>query len=418
MCFLTIILFALVGWPVLTILNHGIDGAIPVWIFVNSVINCLHLIFWFGGGLIDQPEDEPSQKIDAYITFGGTGLFLTSFCSSAHLMELYLINEVIIFPMEAAYTIVFAAVMNYSLLLMIVICLISLVETRYDSSDFKRKIYLRIWATVSLLLFSVLLLNFFTNQSSSECNLVKNFWLKMDIKYPVLMGFIGALIFERGELTLKRKIMWSVAVTGVSILLVTNAVWLLYYGYNLVAERSFVTCEKFMGATAVQLLMEGWFWVLSITIVISVVFLLATGIVFVICYGFYWIFCPGLLPEVFGESEDEVQIELPLIRLEISDFNPRDHTSSFKKEGLCVICLEHFEQGQKVVYWSECRHVFHHKCIEYWTSKNNNTCPICKRVFRNGTASSVNNSASPALAHYNNNENTIPLLQHVPGPTL
>ena len=415
---LILILFALVGWPALTIFIHGIDGAIPVWILANSVINCLHLIFWFGGEIITNSSDEPNEKVDAYITFGGTGLFLTSFCSSAYLMELYLINEILIFPMEAAYLIIFAAVMNYSLLILIVTCLISLVNIRYDSDYFKRKIYLRICAAVSLLLFSVLLLNLLTHQSSSECNLVKDFWLRMDIKYPILMGLIIAFIFEGDELTLQKQIMWGIAITGVVVLLITNAYWLFYYGFDLVSERSFGTCGEFMGATAVQLLIEGWFGVLGITIGISVVFLIGTGIVFGICYGVYWILCPGMLSEVFEESEDEVQIELPLIRLEISDFNPRDHTSSFKKEGLCVICLEHFEQGQKVVYWSECRHVFHHKCIEYWTSKNNNTCPICKRVFRNGTASSVNNSASPALAHYNNNENTIPLLQHVPGPTL
>ena len=51
--------------------------------------------------------------------------------------------------------------------------------------------------------------------------------------------------------------------------------------------------------------------------------------------------------------------------------------STFKEQELeCPICLESLKQ--KNIHITKCKHVFHRKCINEWTSKRP-YCPLCRK---------------------------------------
>ncbi|KAI3768972.1 hypothetical protein L6452_00068 [Arctium lappa] len=47
-------------------------------------------------------------------------------------------------------------------------------------------------------------------------------------------------------------------------------------------------------------------------------------------------------------------------------------------ETYCTICLQDFKNGEEGRELSECRHVFHLKCIDEWLIRQG-SCPICRR---------------------------------------
>jgi hypothetical protein len=48
----------------------------------------------------------------------------------------------------------------------------------------------------------------------------------------------------------------------------------------------------------------------------------------------------------------------------------------------CAVCLSEFKKGEKLAQStnSECRHVFHQKCVVDWLVKHPE-CPVCRRHF-------------------------------------
>lgn len=44
----------------------------------------------------------------------------------------------------------------------------------------------------------------------------------------------------------------------------------------------------------------------------------------------------------------------------------------------CIICVETFAVGQKILQLPECNHMFHEKCALMWLTKHN-ACPYCRR---------------------------------------
>ena len=52
-------------------------------------------------------------------------------------------------------------------------------------------------------------------------------------------------------------------------------------------------------------------------------------------------------------------------------------------ENNCSICLEEFK-NEDLLKKLNCNHIFHKDCLGTWinnnTNKNNNTCPLCRRV--------------------------------------
>jgi hypothetical protein len=53
-------------------------------------------------------------------------------------------------------------------------------------------------------------------------------------------------------------------------------------------------------------------------------------------------------------------------------------------ENNCSICLEEFK-NEDLLKKLNCNHIFHKDCLGTWinnnTNKNNNTCPLCRRVL-------------------------------------
>ena len=60
-----------------------------------------------------------------------------------------------------------------------------------------------------------------------------------------------------------------------------------------------------------------------------------------------------------------------------SDYNPYLF-DSYKE---CIICMENFQQGQKVTALPcDERHYFHSECILSWSERHRN-CPLCKKPY-------------------------------------
>ncbi|XP_067143258.1 E3 ubiquitin-protein ligase RNF13-like [Centruroides vittatus] len=73
--------------------------------------------------------------------------------------------------------------------------------------------------------------------------------------------------------------------------------------------------------------------------------------------------------------------QLPVIK-----FKKGDH-----QYDTCAICLEEYNEGNKLRVLP-CSHAYHTKCIDPWLTKNQRTCPICKRKIRLGSVSSDDES--------------------------
>ena len=90
--------------------------------------------------------------------------------------------------------------------------------------------------------------------------------------------------------------------------------------------------------------------------------------------------------------------------LEEGGGNSKHGKSAFGMES-CVICLDDFEKGDKLVVLP-CGHEFHKDCIGPWLLKKSNLCPVCKQSFRPekksaSTSDSLETDANPLLTPLN-----------------
>ncbi|MBG02262.1 MAG: hypothetical protein CL470_08335 [Acidimicrobiaceae bacterium] len=94
------------------------------------------------------------------------------------------------------------------------------------------------------------------------------------------------------------------------------------------------------------------------------IILLMGAIVFIV---FFSILC-GMCS--YERNDEEMNIEL-------IDKVKKKTTEYQKKEGeICSICLEDFQQKEKIIIL-ECYHYYHSKCITEWL-ESNNSCPLCR----------------------------------------
>jgi len=56
--------------------------------------------------------------------------------------------------------------------------------------------------------------------------------------------------------------------------------------------------------------------------------------------------------------------------------NPKFGYLSVRHKGDCTFCLDSLES--EPLSMSPCQHIFHSKCIQEWTAKSNNSCPLCR----------------------------------------
>jgi len=50
----------------------------------------------------------------------------------------------------------------------------------------------------------------------------------------------------------------------------------------------------------------------------------------------------------------------------------------FSKASDCSICIDDFEEGEKLILLPRCDHVFHRECIKPWLLERQGRCPLCK----------------------------------------
>lgn len=63
------------------------------------------------------------------------------------------------------------------------------------------------------------------------------------------------------------------------------------------------------------------------------------------------------------------------------------NTGKYEKEE-CTICLEMFEDGEKVKVLPECLHTYHSECVDKWL-KNKSSCPLCRSSLDSTSTKSV-----------------------------
>jgi hypothetical protein len=64
-------------------------------------------------------------------------------------------------------------------------------------------------------------------------------------------------------------------------------------------------------------------------------------------------------------------------RLRNNNFNYCTYCEKLNPE--CYICLNHFENNEKIIVLP-CKHLFHIRCINIWLSNFSNKCPTCRKV--------------------------------------
>ena len=52
-----------------------------------------------------------------------------------------------------------------------------------------------------------------------------------------------------------------------------------------------------------------------------------------------------------------------------------------RNQETCPICLEEYQEQDKVAVTSKCNHLFHAKCIDLWLDTGKLRCPVCNFVF-------------------------------------
>lgn len=70
----------------------------------------------------------------------------------------------------------------------------------------------------------------------------------------------------------------------------------------------------------------------------------------------------------------------PLLQVPVLAFS--DDMKMIGGEAGCAICLSEFVMGEEVTVLPKCKHGFHVKCMERWTSASSHTsCPTCRTIY-------------------------------------
>ncbi|KAL8101876.1 brassinosteroid-responsive RING protein 1-like [Apium graveolens] len=47
----------------------------------------------------------------------------------------------------------------------------------------------------------------------------------------------------------------------------------------------------------------------------------------------------------------------------------------------CAVCLYEFSDSEEIRRLTNCRHIFHRKCVDSWMDHEHRTCPLCRTPF-------------------------------------
>lgn len=82
---------------------------------------------------------------------------------------------------------------------------------------------------------------------------------------------------------------------------------------------------------------------------------------------------PDPTRHAFSTSASLVDKFVPLVRFSDLLTDPED---------CCTVCLSDFKSDDKIRQLPNCRHVFHHRCLDRWiVDCCKMTCPICRNRF-------------------------------------
>lgn len=47
----------------------------------------------------------------------------------------------------------------------------------------------------------------------------------------------------------------------------------------------------------------------------------------------------------------------------------------------CAVCLYEFEGAEEIRWLTNCKHIFHRRCVDRWMDHDHDTCPLCRTPF-------------------------------------
>jgi hypothetical protein len=85
-------------------------------------------------------------------------------------------------------------------------------------------------------------------------------------------------------------------------------------------------------------------------------------------------------PEIVVTETDEEQVQICERPTDHNEESPQnDGAPLFTTCTMCSICIDNFEDGEKIRLLPKCKHGFHTDCLMPWLTERQGCCPLCKR---------------------------------------
>lgn len=125
-----------------------------------------------------------------------------------------------------------------------------------------------------------------------------------------------------------------------------------------------------------------------------ILFLLPILFIGFLIVGLCFAFCCYLLRATDDSYSDEESQRTRYNGLKKANYKKKWLTKVSLKSDTCAICLDDFRSKEEISI-CRCGHAYHHKCIMKWMEVKE-TCPICQRNCRHGSAAG-NGERTPLL---------------------
>lgn len=78
-------------------------------------------------------------------------------------------------------------------------------------------------------------------------------------------------------------------------------------------------------------------------------------------------------------SEDDTEDDKSNVESADERENESQEEENKKFDRTCPICLNEYDEGDKVITGTSCSHMFHYDCCMQWLEKGNEHCPYCRK---------------------------------------